>query len=146
MIDPETVKAWTPIAVAVIVSGIGVLGWFITNNLNNRNEVFKQRLAERLKHRIEMYNAAMDVILHVIKLMNNHTHGDLKGLELLLPNANVLVSLYGDEHERQAFQAFFEKLTTGDDHGLIHLTAEDVNPVSDLFRDSLRKELGYDLQ
>jgi hypothetical protein len=146
MIDLETVKAWAPIVVAVIVSVIAVCGWFITNNLNNRNEVFKQRLAERLKRRIEMYNAVMDVILPVIKSMYDNSHWDAKGLDPLASNANVLVSLYGDEHERRIFNAFIKKLSTGDEHGLIHITAEDVNPVSDLFRDSLRKELGYDPQ
>jgi hypothetical protein len=142
MIDPEAVKMGIPIAVAVIVSGIGVWGWFTTSKLNRDNEIFKQRLAERLKRRMAMFESLVEAMLPFINTKNGAVDLEVNILSNRLSKARIEVQLYGLDEEIAAFENFIQSLEKRNLDGV----NAGMTKVASLIRANLRTELDYERQ
>ncbi|WP_152426775.1 hypothetical protein [Paramagnetospirillum caucaseum] len=144
MIDPEAVKAWTPIGIGIMGYCIVVWGWFRTARLNRENEIFKQRLAIRLEQRMKMYEKVINSIIPIIDHANGH--GEQPDLGMLsLGDAHLFVNLYGTDKEILTYRKFVDITNTRQrTSSQITISADEMNAVITLFRINLRNELNCD--
>lgn len=125
------VKDWVLVSSAIIV----VVGWFVNNYLNRRNEISKKRL----EYRLETLHSIIPVFFSIQKSKGDPFAEDL---DLLgnIESARSKFQLYGYKDEVEHFELFISSLEQGN----IKLMLDNLQALILLVKNRIRKELDYD--
>lgn len=136
----EIVKKFGPTVVALFGAVIVVTGWNKNSQFNKENDIFKQRLSERINRRVEMLDSIVRAVLPFVNPVDGRISVPENVIKSLLEKARLEVQLFGNEEEMNLYEEFISSIHKQD----VSEVNKAISRMVPIIRKNFRSELGYE--